>query len=920
MRAIRFLLNRHRAERLPMLLFAILVGGTAFLAAAAPRGFNRAADDGLRHVLAEARPVDRNLQLGRIGTISDGEGMSSVAAVGEELEADLPASIGRLIADRSYLAESANWSIRRDPGAFPAWLRFRFGPGTAERVTYREGRPPSGETRTIPGVRGTQPGEPEDATVFEVALAMEIADALDVGVGDRLELVPDTDDVLVGQFSSPVRAAADVVGLYRVDDPADPFWMNDPALELPSVIVISPDLRLIYATALLSEDAYPALIRKGLPARYTWREFLDPDRLDAEALGAVTEDLRRLLTQYPPFVTSLRDADTTTLRTGLLDLLSRYATERRTAEAILLVAALGPAAVAAFALALLALLLVHRRQRPDALVRGRGASASQVLGSYAVEGMILAGPAAALGFATAWVSVPTRPSVLGWIAPAAVAIGATVILVGIAARHVRGRPDVDARDVPTSARAQPRRLVAELFIVILAAGGAYLLRQRGIAGSSTVAELESGDLLLAAAPALIGLAVGLLAVRLYPLPLRVAEWFSDGWRGSVPALGLHRAARSGDTGSWPLIVLLVTVAIGTFSSTVLSSVERGQVAAAWQEVGADFAVTPGTRPFPGDFDASSLPGVDRAARAHVDTAALGRGGPRVELHALDTAAYAEVTAGTEADADLPRAMRSAPIPDDPIPAILSRAAASSGARTLRVGDEVELLVNARVVTMRVSAIRDRFPGSNPAAAWLVVPLDALRAAASRDFSIEVVFLRAPAATATEIRSAMDDVLSATTVAGRSEVLDRLRSGPLIGAVAGGFLAAVVVAVVLAAIATTAALVLLAATRRSETAHLRILGFSPRDLLALSIIEHGPAVLGATLGGVFLGIGVAWFVAPGLGLAGLIGSPVEVELIVDWRGIGALLAALGILVSAAIVAAASVGRRGNLSSSARRGIE
>ncbi len=179
---------------------------------------------------------------------------------------------------------------------------------------------------------------------------------------------------------------------------------------------------------------------------------------------------------------------------------------------------------------------------------------------------------------------------------------------------------------------------------------------------------------------LIGLAVGLLTVRLYPLPLQAAGWFADGWRGMVPAFGLRRAARTGDVGSLPLIVLLVTVAIGAFSSTIFVTVERGQSAAAWQEVGADLAVTPGTRPFRPTSTRRRCPGW-RPRHARTSTRRCSAAEAcRVQMNARDTPAYAEVTAGTEADPRLPRSMRGAPIPDEPIPAILSASVARGGSR------------------------------------------------------------------------------------------------------------------------------------------------------------------------------------------------------------------------------------------------
>ena len=922
MRAIGFLLNRYRAEIGPMLLLAIIVAVTAFLAAAAPRLFNRVADDGLRHDVGRAEAIERNLELGQIGFLSGGGGLESVADAGARREAELPESVRALIADRTHHAESANWSVQDPPREQPTWLRFRFAKGVEERITYVEGRPPTGETATIPGRRGTLPGEPEDATVFEVALSTQIAAELGVGVGDLMELVPDTEDALVGQFSSPVRAAADVVGLYTLDDADAEFWMNDPSLELPTVIVVNPNLRLLYGTALLSTDAYPTLIRNGLPARYAWRMFIDPERLDAGRLDELTADLRRMRTAYPQFVTTLRDADVTTLQTGLVDLFDGYAAERRTAEAVLVTAALGPAAVATAAVALVALLMVHRRRRAVTLVRGRGASVGQLLASHLVEGLLIAVPAAIVAYLAAVTLVAGRDSPSSPVLAALVAGGAALVLVLTVFRPATAQLRDVEREAPTSARMSPRRISFEVLVIVLAAGGAFLLRQRGIAGGGAAGELAGVDPLLAAVPALIGLAVGLVTVRLYPVPLAVAGWFADGWRGMVPAFGLRRAARTGDVGSLPLVVLLVTVAIGAFSSTILVTVERGQAAAAWQEVGADLAITPGTRPFPTDFDAATLPGVEAAASMHVDVGALGgRGGARVEVNALDTPAHVVVTGGTGADADLPRALRDPPGPEQAIPAIISGEVATGGSSPIRRGDEIEMLVSARTVLVRVVEIRETFPGVAVDGAWVIVPLASLReAVGDRAFPASVIFVRAPGVSAASVQEAIDDVLPATLVSGRSEALQEVQAGPLVRGVGVGFMLAVAISIAYAALATTAALVLVAAVRSRETAHLRTLGMTSRGLLALSIIEHGPAVLTATVIGVALGVGVAWFVAPGLDLAGLIGSPIEVALVVDTRVVGAMLVALVLVLAVGIALSSWIGRRASLSGSTRQGIE
>lgn len=919
MRAVLFLLRRRRAELGPMLLLAAVVAATSLVATAAPRGFTRLADDGLRSAVADARPLDRNLELGRIGSLGGGEGLAPVAAVGDEIMADLPASVRAIIADSTYHAESANWSIVRDPNIHPGWLRFRFGPGIEERVTFVDGRPPTGATSTVPGAPGTLPGEPEDATLFEVALAVEVAATLGYAVGDRLELVPDTDDVLVGQFSSPVRAAADVVGIYEVNDPTDEFWMNDPAMQLPTVIVVSLDLQLLYGTALLSEDAYAALIAKALPARYAWRQFIDADRLDAGRLENVTADIQRMLTQYPPFVTSQRDADTTTLRTGLLGVLESFAVERRTAEAVLTTAALGPLAVAAAAVVLLSTLIVTRRGRAAALVSGRGGSVIQWATSHAVEAAAIAVPAAAAGAAIGWIAVAARPTPMGIVAPIGVALGTVVVLAMVAGRQALRGPTVTDRPRP-QLRPSARRIVAEGLVVALAAGGAFLLRERGLAGGGAGGRLEGADPLLAAVPALIGLAVAVIAARVYPLLVRAGDWLAEGWRGAVPALGLRRASRSGEIGSLPLVVLLVTVAIGAFSSTVSLSIERGQDAATWQEVGADFAIDPGARPIPSTLDATALPGVEAAARMHETSATLGgRGGQRIELVALDTPAYAEVTRGTGADPGLPVDLRALDPSEGPIPVILSRRVAALGSEPVRAGDDLVLLVGSREVAVRVIAIRDHFPAVEVGSAWIVAPLEPMSAAAQRTMSASSILVRAPGAKRDDLQNAMDEILPATTVIGRDDVLAARRSASLPRAVGMGFVVAVAVALGYAVLATTTALVLVSRMRRGETAQLRTLGASRGQLLVASAVEHGPAAVAATLIGVGLGVGVAWFVGPSLGLAGLIGSPIGVALVVDWRVVGLLLLGLLVVLALSLALSDRIGGGADLARSARQGI-
>jgi putative ABC transport system permease protein len=419
MTAVRLFLGRIRTELVPAALLAVVVMATAFVAAAAPILFNRAADEGLRHRVAEAESVERNVQLGQI-TFTDlapapDDGMEQARQVGERLEAELPGSLRRILADDTFFAESIGWRIPESDLARPRFVDIRFQGGVEQYIELVDGRMPTGSIERV-APSEAPPGHPDfEAAVFEVALSRATADELGVAVGDRLELFPDPEDPLVGQFGSPEPAVIEVVGIYEVTDPQANVWFNDPALHQPTLVPVGINTVLVHATALASPDAFPTLLEYVFPARYTWRYYVDPQAMDASTLEQLVIDLRRMEGTYASFQST--PGDVTTLQTGLLQLTDRFLAERRSAESILVTAAIGPIAIALAAVGVLAILAMTRRRRSLILLRGRGGSVPQIVGSHLVEGLLLSVPPAALGAFLATQVIDARPS--PWSFPAA---------------------------------------------------------------------------------------------------------------------------------------------------------------------------------------------------------------------------------------------------------------------------------------------------------------------------------------------------------------------------------------------------------------------------------------------------------------------------------------------------------------------
>ena len=898
--AVAVLLRRIRAERGVAILLFVLVAVTSFVVAASPRLFAQVADAGMRYEVARATSAQRNLQFTTVDQIraEEDDALANVDDRGEGFLERLPDSVRQLIASRSYVVDSTRFRLLEPPN-YPSYVTLRQQDGVEEHIEYVAGRPP---------VRAAAPAEPDLPQRFEVALSSATAAELLVELGDILPAAVDPNDpMLRNVFPRPTTEIEfEVVGLFTVDDRHAPYWFDETTLA-DAAIGGTEESPIAFATAVFASEAYADVLALGLPNRYRWRLFVDTDRLDAGALGELRGDLRRLESS---FGTAGSGPNGRILyRSGLLDVLERFAARRTATEAALWVAALGPLAVAAGALGLVAVIIVGRRRGALALARGRGASAGQLLAAQLWEGLLITVPAALVGFLLAQAAVPSRPAAASSIGAIFVALAVTALLLGATwpvAR--RARRDLERAEAPAR-RLSPRRLVVETTVVGIAVAAAWLLRERGLGGGRP-GDPEAGfDPFLAASPVLVGVATALVAIRFYPIPVRALAWLTARRRDLVPALGLRSIGRNPGAAYLPLLVLTLTVAMGVFSSVLASTIDDGQVAASWQEVGADYRIEAHPDGTLGpDVDPATVSGVEAVAEVLTVEAApvtveVGRSGS-ISLIAVDPAAHEAVLAGSPVavpfPAPLPR--RAEPTgewlrrPADPGPRLqappewLATAVDRRGVPARRRGAATDR------VRRRLSRCVSGRPSRNGLRRRTQTPIADVLAVA--DQQPTVLLVRGPADIGANLRAAMTSP-SVGAVASRHEQLAAERSAPLVAAVGQGFVVALAAAAVYAVLAVVAVVALEAQRRARELAFLRTLGLSEGQAISLAFVEHAPPALLALGIGILLGLGLAWLLEPGLGLAAFIDPGTPVQLQVEWSAVIAMglamLAVVGILV-------------------------
>jgi putative ABC transport system permease protein len=769
-----------------------------------------------------------------------------------------------------------------------------------DRLTIREGRAPA----------DLEPGSEDDPARFEIAMSIETAEELLVEVDDVLSTTPDPSDPMLRLLFPRPTARVDlhVVGLFTVDEPADPAWFDDVAYAR-AAIGGTDEVPIAFATALFTPEAYGDVVALGLPGRYQWRFHVDAGRLDAGRLETLIPDLRRL---DSTFGTNRSTAGGVLYRSGLLDLIDRYLDRRAASEAVLSVAAIGPLAVAVGALGLVAAIVIRRRRAALALARGRGASAGQLLAAQLWEGLLLTVPAAAAGLIVARLAVPARSDPVSATGAVLVALAVTALLLLVTwPRARRARQDVEREDLPAR-RLGPRRIVFEATFIGVALAAVWLLRERGLRAGPA----SGFDPFLAAAPVLIGVAIALLTIRLYPLPVAALAWLGARRRDLVPALGLRSIGRDPAAATMPLLVITLTVAIAVFASVLALTIDRGQVAASWQQTGADYRLdATSDRGFTAGIDPATVPGVEAVAGALVTPT------PRIigdtdrnaatTFVAVEPAAYAKVLAGAPIPLPNPPAFTTAPTapdagtPDRPIPVVISRRL-PPGWPPLALGETFEVGVRGQAFSLTVAGVADDLPGLPRGVPFILAPLPSVASGwDGLPLRSTVLFVRGPDAIAGDLRAAIG---GSGEVTSRHESLAALRGAPLVGAIGRGFGIAVTAAAMYAALAIVAVVFLEGQRRARELAYLRTLGLTSSQTVSLTFVEHAPPTVLALAVGVVLGLGVAWLLEPGLGLGAFIGPAAPVRLQVDWPAIAAIAAIVVAAIAVMVGASSWLARR------------
>ncbi|MEV6548122.1 FtsX-like permease family protein [Streptomyces sp. NPDC051597] len=826
---------------------ALLVALTAFLAGALPRGVDGYEDRGLRHAVASAAPENTVLRLaGALPVTNDPEHPDPGTALGpramergfRERMAAVPAPLRPDEAQTAYGVRTTQ-KVVTDPRLDP-WLPRPESLPVRLLIASRSSLADHG--RLVAGRLPTATAKAGSVTA-EAAVTVTTAKALRISPGSVVH-VP-------GAGSEPL--AIRITGIVRPLNPEASYWATASVLRDPAFTPMSPEPdapHYWYAGLLLGDGSAPVLLGADGNAELYTDIAPAAAAMNARQLPGLATSVASL--EGGPALAALRQSagPGTTVATELDAVLTQYASVRDSITPVVAVATFGTGTVAAVVLLMAGGLAAARRTTELALLRARGGSLPGIGARLAAETAVVALPSAALGLALAVLTVRggrLGPALLAAAAVAAVACLALPVRATAAHRTVRTAAD---RDDLVRARPSRRRTVAELTLLVLAAGAVYALRRRSTAAGS--------DTLVSSAPVLIGVMAALLLVRLYPLPLRWAARPAARLRGTVGFLSLARAGRAPGGGVLPLLALLTALTTAAFGGSVLAGVADARDRAALYTTGADARIdSQGPLP-PGLADrVAKVGGVARVAAARVEYGVQLPSGDKAAVIGADPSPYARLTAGTGLGAiradDLKTRHGGA------LAAIASPKVAADLGRGPR-----EVRVAGYRLQVEVVAVRERTPAV-PRGDYLLVDLAGLGAREPTTLLVAGTGLDAAALRRTVEPSRAAD---APTVQLRSEARHKLVDSPLQSGAEGVYGAAVAAGAGYAVLALLLSLLRGAPERSALLARLRTMGLTRRQGRRLLILEALPQAALAALGGALTGWAATELLAPGVDLTGL----------------------------------------------------
>ncbi|MBI5947340.1 MAG: ABC transporter permease [Chloroflexi bacterium] len=578
---LRVVVQRSLANR--RLLLTVIVGVvlSSALMASVVIYSDAIRDLGLKHALAQEDRRDLDLH---VFSSSQRARPQEYAQLRTGITSKVEGSLGSVLEETIHYGKSATFYLTLPGQPVPAdtnkpRAHFQFADRLAEHVTLVDGALPA----------PAKPAETGSGPEIQVWIGKATADRFGVKTGDVFDLHP-----FWRLEALPVVVT--VAGIVEPNDPEERYWgrvdrFQDATTTWPTYPFFFDEKTFLTVLAAYLPD---------IDATYELFGLVDTGKIDSRNAKQIEGVISALEADFP------RSFDRTSLNTGLDKTLAAYQEKLFFTRLPLFALMLQVVGIVLYYLVMVSTMVVERQTGEIALLKSRGASDTQVMAVYGIEGSILsavglvAGPILAAAAIAALGPTPpfrdlsqgdplevhlTTTAFLFAGFGAAMAFAAMLWPAYRATRYSVVHYKTHLARPPQ----QPAFLRYYLDLALLAVGAFafYELRQRGSLVTDRLFGDLSADPLLLATPALFMLMIALVFLRLFPVVLHVVSWGTRSMAGATIPLALWHLVRSPLQYSRLILLLLLATAVGMFAAGFRATLDRSYADRAAYSAGAE---------------------------------------------------------------------------------------------------------------------------------------------------------------------------------------------------------------------------------------------------------------------------------------------------------------------------------------------
>jgi ABC-type lipoprotein release transport system permease subunit len=483
---------------------------------------------------------------------------------------------------------------------------------------------------SFPEINAIAPNE------ISIYIGKNLADALSIQAGDYLP-------VSISARATQPEFSFKVAGIITPKDYHDSYWLKHFNPIGPLEDSGAPILYGVFVSREsffeIAERLYPSL-----DVSYSWKVNLEIDQITFKNIGDMQNTYRTLGDIILPINNNLR------VNTTLVELLGDYSTQANIVRVPLYFLLSIVVLMALYYLVMMSSLYLEQVRTEFAILRCRGATGTLLIKIVVWEGIILSGIAILSGPLFAWLmvrwlsynsplAVLAEPS-WGLSIPQAAWLSAIIAAVASVGSLLLPLPNALKQSITTHhqniARADRppwwQRFYVDVFALAI---GIILLYRVELYGSIIGGSAEDPqlDLMLLLSPLCLLLGVAAIFLRIFPAILRRGARLASSGRGFPVVLALRQASRDPKHVTRLVLLLMLAMALGLFSTSLDATLARNEVDRSSYFVGSDLRIIGA----PATLETENVPGILGKSRIWRSEAALNTSGvsPGIDLLALD---------------------------------------------------------------------------------------------------------------------------------------------------------------------------------------------------------------------------------------------------------------------------------------------